>query len=75
MAGKNHTTEQTLFRWMKSEMEHNQNLSNQKNLRYRRRQGGVVVKFVHSAWVAQGSPVWWILLGVDLRTAYQAMLW
>ena len=35
--------------------------------------GGVAVKFMHSALVAWGSPVW--IPGVDLRTAYQAMLW
>ena len=34
--------------------------------------GGVVVKFAHSASVAQGSPV--LRQGVDL-TPYQAMLW
>ena len=35
--------------------------------------GGVVVKFVYSASGAQGSPVQ--ILGVDLHTAHQAMLW
>ena len=30
-------------------------------------------KFAHSALVAQGSLVW--ILGADLRTACQAMLW
>ena len=34
---------------------------------------GVVVKFVHSALVAQGSLV--RILGRDLCTAYQAVLW
>ena len=35
--------------------------------------GGVVVKFTHSAWVAQGSQVQ--ILGLELYTAHQAMLW
>ena len=35
--------------------------------------GSVVVKFSHSASAAQGSPVQ--IPGVDLHTAYQAMLW
>ena len=35
--------------------------------------GGIVVNFVCPASVAQGSPVQ--IPGVDLRTAYQAMLW
>ena len=34
---------------------------------------GVVVKFTYSAWVAQGSLV--RILGTDLHTAHQAMLW
>ena len=34
---------------------------------------GVVVKFSHSAAVAQGSLVQ--ILGADLHTAWQAMLW
>ena len=35
--------------------------------------GGVVVVFAHSASLAWGSPVW--ILGVDLCTTRQAMLW
>ena len=35
--------------------------------------GGIAVKFVCSASVAQGSPVQ--ILGTDLYTAYQAILW
>ena len=35
--------------------------------------GGVVVKFARSILVAQGS--WVQILGVDLHTAHQAMLW
>ena len=35
--------------------------------------GGAVFKFACSALAAQGSPIW--ILGVDLRTACQAMLW
>ena len=35
--------------------------------------GGVVVKFVCSASVAQSLQVW--IPGMDLCTAYQAMLW
>ena len=31
------------------------------------------VKFAHSTSVAWGSPVW--ILGMDLHTAYPAMLW
>ena len=34
---------------------------------------GIVVKFAWSALVAWGSPVW--ILGTDLHTAHQAMLW
>ena len=34
---------------------------------------GVMVKFIHSTLVALGSQV--RILGVDLHTAYQAMLW
>ena len=34
---------------------------------------GTVVKFVHSALVAQGSQVW--IPGADPHTARQAMLW
>ena len=34
---------------------------------------GAVVKFACSASVAWGLPAW--IPGVDLRTAYQAMLW
>ena len=34
---------------------------------------GQVVKFAHSALAAQGSPVQ--ILGADLRTAHQDMLW
>ena len=34
---------------------------------------GAAVKFMHSASVAQDSLV--RILGMDLRTAYQAMLW
>ena len=37
------------------------------------RPGGTVVKFVHSSSVAQSSQV--PILGVDLHTAHQAMLW
>ena len=33
---------------------------------------GVVVKFMPSASVARGSPVW--VLGADLHATYQAML-
>ena len=35
--------------------------------------GGKVVKLMHSASVILGSLVW--IPGMDLRTAYQAMLW
>ena len=35
--------------------------------------GGVGVKFVPSTLEAQGSQVW--ILGMDLRTVHQAMLW
>ena len=35
--------------------------------------GGVVVKFTHFALAARGSRVW--VLGADLGTAHQAMLW
>ena len=35
--------------------------------------GGAVVRFTHSASLARGSPVW--ILGADLHTAWQAMLW
>ena len=35
--------------------------------------GGVVVKFTHSAFETQGSPVQ--ILGADLYTAHQATLW
>ena len=35
--------------------------------------GGIVVKFAHSASVTQGSRV--RILGMDLDTAHQAMLW
>ena len=35
--------------------------------------GGVVVKFTCFALAAQGSRVW--ILGRDLQTAHQAMLW
>ena len=35
--------------------------------------GGVVVKFVHSTLVTQGSPAW--ILGIDLHTTNQAILW
>ena len=34
---------------------------------------GPVVKFMSSASAAQGSPVW--ILGADLHTAHEAMLW
>ena len=34
---------------------------------------GIVVKFICSASAAQGLRVW--ILGVDLCTAYQAVLW
>ena len=34
---------------------------------------GQVVKFMHSASAARGSPVQ--ILGTDLHTAHQAMLW
>ena len=34
---------------------------------------GIVVKFVHSASAAQGSPVW--ILGMNLHTAHQTILW
>ena len=34
---------------------------------------GIVVKFMHSALAAQGS--WVQILGVDLSTTHQAMLW
>ena len=34
---------------------------------------GAVVKFAHSALVAQGLPIW--ILGADLHTACQAVLW
>ena len=34
---------------------------------------GVVVKFAHSISIAQGSQVQ--ILGMDLHTAHQAMLW
>ena len=37
------------------------------------RSSGIVVKFACSTLVAQGSQVW--IPGVDLHTAYQAMLW
>ena len=36
-------------------------------------QPGGIVKFVHSASAALDSPVW--ILGADLHTAHQAMLW
>ena len=35
--------------------------------------GSTGLKFTHSTLAAQGSPVQ--ILGVDLRTTYQAMLW
>ena len=35
--------------------------------------GGTAVKLAHSASAAQGSP--FQILGADLRTAYQAILW
>ena len=34
--------------------------------------GGIVVKFMHSASVVQGSQIW--ILGADLHTTQQAML-
>ena len=34
---------------------------------------GIVIKFAHSALVAQGS--WVQILGVELHTTHQAMLW
>ena len=37
------------------------------------RAGGAAVKFAHSTLVARGSPVQ--ISGVDLCTAWQAMLW
>ena len=37
------------------------------------RPGGAAVKFAHSTSVAWGPPVQ--ILGVDLRTTYQAILW
>ena len=43
------------------------------NLNRRGRPGGIVVKFTHSALVARGSQVQ--ILGVDLHTTHQAMLW
>ena len=35
--------------------------------------GGIVVKFACSAAAAQGSRIW--ILGMDLHTTQQAMLW
>ena len=40
---------------------------------FRGQPGGIVVKFAHSASVAQGSQVW--ILGADLHTTHQAVLW
>ena len=40
---------------------------------FRGQAGGTAVKFAHSASAAQDSPVW--IPGVDLCTAWQAMLW
>ena len=44
-----------------------------KNYLSRGRPGGVVVKFTHSTLAAQGLLIQ--ILGVDLHTAHQAMLW
>ena len=44
-----------------------------KNTRVWGQPGGTVVKFAHSASAVQGSLVQ--IPGVDLHTAYQAMLW
>ena len=44
-----------------------------KNIQNSGRLSGTAVKFAHSDSVAQGSLV--RILGVDLRTACQAMLW
>ena len=44
-----------------------------KETRHRGLPSGILVKFKYSASAARGSPVQ--ILGADLRTAYQAMLW
>ena len=41
--------------------------------KYRGQPGGIAVELVHSTLAAWGSWVW--ILGADLHTAYQAMLW